>query len=185
MASERLLHHASKYILLAFLVLTMFAAGYLTASSLGNAARTWIPGDLSYPLKTAQEEVTLLLTADPTRRADLHREYAHRRMQEVQALVFEDRLEYLPETARDFTSHLEQALWDLYSAAGDDPQSASRLAAQLESDLLKQEDMLRLLVGISPETTHAEFYRIIQVSRTGLIALRGLLVHDGALEIQG
>ncbi len=157
----------------------LFAAGFLVASGLADAAQTWLPGDPTYFLKSAQEDLALGLATTPFRKASLHSEYANRRLLEAQALAFEGRYEQLPSTVADFSSHVEAALDETIQAAQDDPERGFILATRLKQVLDGQRELVALLASATPRSGSGEFGRVLQVSQTGLEALQDLLNPGG------
>ena len=66
-----------------FVFVALFGGGYVTASAAGAA----LPGDALYPIKLDLEQARLSLTTNRVRQAELHLEFAQRRMDEITALT--------------------------------------------------------------------------------------------------
>jgi Domain of unknown function (DUF5667) len=154
------------------LVCLLFLSGFLAANSLYAASPTWLPGDPTYFLKLAQEDLSLQLAASPARRASLHIEYAHRRMLEAQALVFEGRYDRLPLTVENFSGHVDSAVSEIRLAAARDPNQAAGLAGGFERTLAGQQDLFSLIASATPNPARLEFLHLMEVSRLGLADLQ-------------
>jgi hypothetical protein len=162
-----------------FLFGMLFAAGFLVASLSIEASQTWLPGDPPYPLKSAQENLALILATSPAKKASLHTEYASRRLLEAQALAFEGRYDQLPATVANFSFQVEAALKASEMTAEINPARGVILATQLERVLRGQSGLVALLAGATPEPGCAEFHRMLDVSQNGLDVLQGLLQPQG------
>jgi hypothetical protein len=154
---------------LAYLLLVslLFCAGRVSRASL-----TWMPGDLGYPLKTAMEELAVLVTPTSAGDARLHIQFAHRRMLEAQALVLEGRYEYIPATVADFSRHVDRTVGSVHRLARQDRAQAYRLALDLERVLNQQTSMVVLLAGFTPENARSDFERVLTISEGGVSELR-------------
>lgn len=60
-----------------------------------------VPGDWNYGMKRAGERVRLALTVDDRDRRDVHLAFAEQRTRELQALIQQDRIQYVPDLLRD------------------------------------------------------------------------------------
>ena len=157
------------------LVYLLLVSLLLCAGRLSAASPRWMPGDIGYPVKTAMEAVTVLVT--PTARGDaqLHIQFAHRRLLEAQALVLEGRYEYLPATVADFSRQVDQAVLSVHRIARQDRVQAYRLALDLERVLSQQTAMVVLLSGFTPEYARSDFQQVLTIARSGLSEVQKVL----------
>ncbi len=106
----------------------IFGGGAATA----YASQDALPGDALYPVKTMVEQAELMLTTDPQQKAELHVEFAQRRVAEIQALVAEGRLDLVPEVSQNLEQHLQKAEQLATQLAQEGhPEAAARVAVML------------------------------------------------------
>jgi hypothetical protein len=150
-----------------FLVSLLVCGGRLSRASLN-----WMPGDFSYPLKTAIEDLAVLGSPTAAGDARLHIQYAHRRVLEAQALVLEGRYDDIPETVADFSRHVDRAVASVHRLARQDRPQAYRLALELERVLSQQTSMVVLLAGFTPESARPDFERVLTIAEGGVSEVR-------------
>ena len=160
---------------LAYLLLV---AILLTAGRVSRASLNWMPGDFVYPLKTAIEELAVLVTPTAAGDARLHIQFAHRRVLEAQALVLEGRYEQIPETVADFSRHVDEAVRSVHRLARRDRTQAYRLALDLERVLNRQTSMVVLLAGFTPESARPDFERVLTIAEGGVSEVRKFVEED-------
>lgn len=161
------------------MVMLLVASAFLSASRLTLASRAWLPGDLLYPLKPMAEQAALLASLTKEGDAQLHIEFAHRRLIEAQSLVFENRYEQIPAAVADFDRHVSQAVLLVNQMAGDQQDEARSLATDLQQALSGQMGMLILLTNLTPDASQAEFQRLLMISENGVSGIRNVLPPDG------
>jgi hypothetical protein len=162
------------------LVVLMVTVIYFNIAGMMQSSRSWLPGDPLYPLKPVVEETRLLLSFSPQRDAELHIEYAHRRLIEVQALVFENRYDEIPATVANFDHHVSRAVLLVDQVAGAQKEQARGLASSLESTLVSQIGMVALLAEMTPEPTHADFKQLLEISTGGVDGIQQILSPDSS-----
>jgi hypothetical protein len=161
------------------LVVLLVASGFLSASRLTAASRAWLPGDLLYPLKPMAEQAALLASLTKEGDAQLHIQFAHRRLIEAQSLVFENRYEQIPAAVADFDHHVSQAVILVNQMAGVQQDEARSLATELQQALTGQMGMIILLTNLTPDTSQAEFHRLLIISEDGVLGVQNVLPPDG------
>ena len=162
---------AVQFLLLLLLVVSLFYSG----KNLLRASDTWLPGDVTYPLKRLMEQTTLLLTPSMEGKARLHIEYTQNRLLEVQALFFENRYDEVPSTVVNFTDHLVGAVQAVNNIAMTDPTTAKALAAELQNTLSGQIQLTYLMAGFMPSPTSIQYIRVGNISQDGLEAMQNVL----------
>ena len=142
------------------------------------ASRAWLPGDLLYPLKPMAEQAALLASLTKEGDAQLHIQFAHRRLIEAQSLVFENRYEQIPAAVADFDRHVSQAVILVNQMAGVQQDEARSLATELQQALTGQMGMIILLTNLTPDTSQAEFHRLLIISEDGVLGVQNVLPPD-------
>jgi Domain of unknown function (DUF5667)/Calx-beta domain len=150
-----------------FAIVTIFVFLFVvTTSSVAGAAQQAIPGDRLYPVKTSLERVNLALAFSQARRAQLHINYAERRLVEIRRLVVENRLEYLQATVNQFQSQAEQASLPLQTLESTNTSRAVALASQLKNVIDQQTESLPALPQDAPESARLEITRLLDVTKS-------------------
>jgi hypothetical protein len=153
-----------------FVLTLLFSLGRVSKASLN-----WLPGDLAYPLKLGFEETALFFSPTAAGDARLHTEFAHRRLLEAQALVFENRFEHIPGTVTKFSRQVDQAVGCVDRVARRDRGQAQALALNLERILSDQELMVGLLSGFTPPPERLDFQRMLIVAEDGVSAVQQVI----------
>jgi hypothetical protein len=113
-----------------FVLVALFGGGFATASAAGNA----LPGDALYPVKVNLEQARLALTINRVRKAELHLEFAQRRMEEINALAALGRYERVGPLAKQFNHQLSLALGSSPDLENLEPEESLRLEDQIYPD---------------------------------------------------
>jgi hypothetical protein len=74
------------------------------------ASQSAIPGDALYPIKTSLEQTRTSLSRDAASRAELHIEFAGKRLLEIEQLIAEGRFRNIAPTTIEFELHIQSAL---------------------------------------------------------------------------
>ena len=163
--------HAPRMALVYLLLVTLL----LSLGRVSTASLNWLPGDLVYPLKIGFEEAALFITPTAAGDARLHTQFAHRRLLEAQALVFENRFEQIPGTVADFSSHVDRAVHSVERVARRDRGLAQSLALDLERVLSNQTLMVELLAGFTPQPERANFQSVLTIAENGVSAVQQVI----------
>src|SRR5512139_2653057 len=94
--------------LMAAIVLVVFLFGGAGATAF--AARSALPGDALYPVKTSLEQTRVALSGSAYAQAQLNMRFAELRLQELNTLVGEGRYGDIDQVAREFEQHIQAAL---------------------------------------------------------------------------
>lgn len=148
----------------AVLLVAIVAGGTLTTSA------SSLPGDVLYPVKTAAEGVRLTLARDPDAVADLHLEFAQRRLEETRALAEAQRP--IPPAVLDNIMKETQRAEELFlgpSRGGPTPSDAAkaRLAMNLAKLTARQQAVLSQVMDQVPPHAQSPIQRIIGFSQGG------------------
>ena len=126
------------------------------------AARSAIPGDALYSLKTTFEETQLKLSKDAVNRAQLKISFAEERLEEISKLVQEGRYIEIKQTVLAFESAINGALIELETVSKTDPTQAAQLATEITAALSKYAEVLTNLAVTVPEVIRAEVNRALE-----------------------
>jgi hypothetical protein len=129
------------------------------------AAQAALPGDILYPVKTTLEQTRLSLTTDSASQAQLHLEFAQRRLDELSAIISSGRLEEINRVAAEFEFHIEKAIAAFQMVAAEDPLKAQELANHIATTLSHYAQTLSSLIATAPETVRPTLTRAISTSR--------------------
>lgn len=139
------------------------------------AASEALPGEVLYPVKLAYEKVQLSASLSTANDANLHIEFAQRRLAEIQKSVEEGRSEPVTAAVEDMQWQVGQTIKLLENAAISDPVKAHEVALDLQTVLNKEKAALRDLVGKTPAQTSHALENAARVSEQGLLAVQGIL----------
>ena len=140
-------------------LIAVLLLGSIGATSV--AAKSAIPGDALYSLKTTVEQTQLKLSKDAANRAQLKISFAEERLEEISKLVEEGRYLEIQETVLAFESAINGALLELESVTKTDPSRAAELATEITAALSKYAVVLTSLASSVPEVIQAEVNRAL------------------------
>ena len=140
-------------------LIAVLLLGSIGATSV--AAKSAIPGDALYSLKTTVEQTQLKLSKDAANRAQLKISFAEERLEEISKLVEEGRYLEIQETVLAFESAINGALLELESVTKTDPSRAAELATEITAALSKYAVVLTSLASSLPEVIQAEVNRAL------------------------
>jgi hypothetical protein len=142
------------------IVLLLFGGAGATA----YAAQGALPGDALYNLKTSLEATQVRLSRDAARQAQLHLDFAQRRLDEIASLIAEGRFDDIGTATSEFEAHVQQAINALEIVSAGDPQRAKALAFQISSALSRYSQVLRGMLTEVPETVKPAMEKAILTS---------------------
>jgi hypothetical protein len=140
-------------------LIAVLLLGSIGATSV--AAKSAIPGDALYSLKTTFEETQLKLSKDAVNRAQLKISFAEERLDEINKLVQEGRYLEIKPTVLAFESAINGALLELETVSKTDPTQAAQLATEITAALSKYAIVLTNLAASVPEVIRAEVNRAL------------------------
>ena len=149
-------------------VIALIAVMFVLLSGAGAtayAAKNALPGDVLYQVKTGLEQAQVRLTADAVRQAQLHLEFAERRLEEIAALIDDGRFAEIDRAAGEFEYHVQQAIQAMQVVSGEDPARANQLASQIANALTRYGLMLSDMLNRIPDTIRPSVERAIITSR--------------------
>ena len=152
----------SAVVVMAVMVL-LFSGGAMTA----YASRAALPGDALYTVKTGIERTEVTFSKSSAVQAELHLQFAQRRLDEMATLINEGRFNNVSMTSAQFEYHVQQAVTLFQTIAAGNPAQASALASQVSTTLTRYTQSLNSMLTNVPETTRSTMTRAIQVSNSG------------------
>lgn len=147
-------------------------------SGVALASQNALPGDPLYPVKLQVEEVALALTPSNAGDAQLHIEFAGRRLSEIQGLVQAGRYDPIPGTVNQFESDVSEALDAVERIAIQDEAEGKTLAASLQSGLQEEASGLQPLTSQAPASTRAQLARALNVYQEANQAAQALITDE-------
>ena len=150
-------------VVLMAVMLLVVSGGAMTA----YASRAAMPGDALYTVKTGIERTEVTFSKSPAVQAELHLQFAQKRLDEMSALIKEGRFSNVSKTSTQFEYHVQQAVILLQIVAAGNPTQASALTTQVSTTLTRYTQTLNTMLTNVPETTRSSMTRAIQVSSSG------------------
>ena len=129
------------------------------------AAQSALPGDVLYKVKMSIEQTQVRLAADAAKLAELHLEFAERRLDEISGLIAEGRYVEIERATQEFEYHVQQALIAMQTVAAGDPLRAQVLAARVNAALTEYAQTLSGMMIKVPEGSRASMQRAINTSQ--------------------
>jgi hypothetical protein len=115
-------------------------------------------------LKTGLEATQLKLSLDAARQAQLHLDFAERRLDEIASLIADGRFDDIETATNEFEAQVQQAINALETVSAGDPQRAKVLASQISSALSRYTLILREMLTEVPEPVKPSVEKAIQTS---------------------
>lgn len=148
---------------LAVLLTLAFLLGSVGATTL--AAQAALPGDALYLVKTGLEDTRVELARDPAFEADLHLQFAKRRLDEMIALIQDRRLDQLSKTVAEFQIHIDRSLQAAGRLAGSDPARAQQLNQEISTSLARYAQALSTLLAAAPDPARPAVQQALEASQ--------------------
>jgi hypothetical protein len=143
------------------IALFLFSGAGITA----YAAQSALPGDALYTIKTSIEQTQVRLAADAAKIAELHLEFAERRLEEISGLIIEGRYGDIDRATQEFEYHVQQALTAMQTVAAGDPLRAQALAVRVTAALTEYARSLSSMMINVPEDSRASIQRALDTSQ--------------------
>ncbi len=135
------------------------------AGATAYAAQSSLPGDALYALKTGLEETQVRLSHDAARQAELHLDFAERRLVEIASLISQGRFEDIHTATSEFEAHVQQAIQSLEIVSAGDPARAKELTAHIAATLSSYTQVLQGMLTSVPDTVKPAVEKAILASR--------------------
>ena len=163
----------------AMLIVILATFGMTTAS--GYA----LPGDVLYPVKTLLEDFQRVVVMDEVNEAQLHLRFAANRLEEVAALLAQERFDDIPPAMMGFESEMREAIWALVGVAGEGQPPVRALESLLDEDFNNRARVINDLMSKAPGEAQPAIDQAIGVLLEESNALKALLVEIDPENIPG
>jgi hypothetical protein len=176
----------STFVALIVVVLMLFGG----ASATAYASQSALPGDALYPVKTSLELTQISLANDAYLRAQLHLEFAQRRMNEITELLLQGRNTDVVFAASEFEVYIQKAMEATQIVLLSDPERGAELSRLVSQALLEYAVALKSVLVNAPEVIKPAVEKALLVSQDGAgdeIEIVGVVasISDIELEIDG
>ncbi len=146
----------------AFLTLLIILFGGVGATAF--ASQSALPGDALYPVKTSLEQTQIALARDAYQRALLHLDFAQRRLDEMNALVGENRYTDIEKASNEFEDYVQRAIDELQVVMTADSVRGTDLSNRITQALLSYSMMLKNILVKVPEAVRPTVEKAITTS---------------------
>ena len=176
----------STFVALMVVVLMLFGG----ASATAYASQSALPGDALYPVKTSLELTQISLANDAYLRAQLHLEFAQRRMNEITELLLQGRNTDVVFAASEFEVYIQKAMEATQIVLLSDPERGAELSRLVSQALLEYAVALKSVLVNAPEVIKPAVEKALLVSQDGVgdeIEIVGVVasISDTELGIDG
>jgi len=137
------------------------------ASVTAYASQSALPGDGLYAVKTRLELAQVALEADAYSEAQLHLQFAQRRMDEINELLLQGRGDDVDLATSEFEYHIQSAIEDLGNVLASDPELGAELSKKVSNALLDYAIRLKTVLLNSPELVKPAVENALLVSQDG------------------
>ncbi len=151
----------------AMVVIVIFSA-LVFSSTIALASQNALPGETLYPVKTSLEKAHLAFTFSPLKTAQLHIQYADRRLKEMQILSESNNYDNFDVAINNMGQHVTQALQVLQSESVKDANNTRELAEEVQSTLIRQKQTLAYLKSKAPTKNQAVLQQAVDMSSQAL-----------------
>ncbi len=166
----------SPVMLMGIIVVFVLAA----TSGVAYAANNSLPGDGFYPLKKSIENAQLTFNQSESSAAELHLDFAGKRLSEATLLLQEKRTQNADQPIKDYTDQIEAALSYLDEGALLPAEEHVTFARRLVKDLPELQTHLQSLAGNAPPTAQTPIDAALSISQ--LAYQRALAILAGRRE---
>jgi hypothetical protein len=130
------------------LVLVVLFGG---ASATAYAAQSALPGDALYPVKTSLEQTRITLANDAYNQAQLHLQFAQRRLNEIKELLAQGRTNDIEFASSEFEYYIQEAMKASQIVLAADSERGAELNKLVSQALLEYAGALKSVLLTAPE----------------------------------
>jgi hypothetical protein len=171
--------------ILALIVVAVMLFG--GASATAYASQSALPGDALYPIKTSLELTQISLANDAYLRAQLHLEFAQRRMNEITELLLQGRNSDVEFASSEFEYYIQQAMEATQTVIAADPERGAELSKLVSQALLDYAVALKSVLLDVPEAVKPAVEKALLISEDGAgdeIEIFGIVVSISDVEVE-
>lgn len=148
------------------IILSIFICCFFICTAFAQEVAESLPDDPIYLAKRHIETARLNAAVDPLEKADLHTEFAQRRLAEINSMVTRGKPEFVGDLVRDYENAMTGAT-DEINRARSQGKNVSEALRAVERSTSKHTEVLTNLLDKVPEDAKPAIRRSIAVSRQG------------------
>jgi len=169
-----------------FVVVVLFGG----ASATAYASQSALPGDALYPLKTSLEQTQITLANDAYYQAQLHLEFAQRRLNEIKELLSQGRTNDIEFASSEFEYYIQEAMKASQIVQAANPQRGFELNKLVSQALLDYASALKSVLVSAPEAVKPVVEKALLASQDGAgeeVEIFGVVasITDIDIEVEG
>jgi hypothetical protein len=171
--------------ILALIVVAVMLFG--GASATAYASQSALPGDALYPIKTGLELTQISLANDAYLEAQLHLEFAQRRMNEIKELLLQGRISDVELASSEFEKYIQQAMEATQTVIAADPDRGAELSKLVSQSLLEYAVALKSVLLNVPDAVKPAVEKALMISEDGVgdeIEVIGIVIAISNLEVE-
>jgi hypothetical protein len=171
--------------ILALIVVAVMLFG--GASATAYASQSALPGDALYPIKTGLELTQISLANDAYLEAQLHLEFAQRRMNEIKELLLQGRSSDVEFASSEFEYYIQQAMEATQTVIAADPERGAELSKLVSQALLDYAVALKSVLLNVPDAVKPAVEKALLISEDGVgdeIEVIGIVVSISNSEVE-
>jgi hypothetical protein len=115
-------------------------------------------------VKTGLEQTRVTITGDANDQAQLHLEFAQRRLEEITALIAQGRFRNVSQATEAFEADVQKALAAFQVVAKNDPARSGELASKIAAALSQYAQVLNTLAIDAPDVVRPEVEKALQLT---------------------
>ncbi len=146
-----------------FVIVVLFGGATATA----YASQTALPGDALYPVKTSLEQTRISLANDAYNQAQLHLQFAQRRLNEIKELLAQGRTNDIEFASSEFEHYVQEAMKAAQIVMAADSERGAELNKLVSQALLDYASALKSVLVAAPEAVKPVVEKAMLVSQDG------------------
>jgi hypothetical protein len=146
-----------------FVIVVLFGGATATA----YASQTALPGDALYPVKTSLEQTRISLAYDAYNQAQLHLQFAQRRLNEIKELLAQGRTNDIEFASSEFEHYVQEAMKAAQIVMAADSERGAELNKLVSQALLDYASALKSVLMAAPEAVKPVVEKAMLVSQDG------------------
>ena len=169
------------------LVLVILFGG---VSATAYAAQSALPGDALYPVKTSLEQTRITLANDAYNQAQLHLQFAQRRLNEIKELLAQGRTNDIEFASSEFEYYIQEAMKASQIVLAADSERGAELNKLVSEALLEYAGALKSVLVTAPEAVKPVVEGALLASQEGAgdkVEIFGIVaaISETEIEIDG
>ncbi len=146
-----------------FVIVVLFGGATATA----YASQTALPGDALYPVKTSLEQTRISLANDAYNQAQLHLQFAQRRLNEIKELLAQGRTNDIEFASSEFEHYVQEAMKAAQIVMAADSERGAELNKLVSQALLDYASALKSVLVAAPEAVKPVVEKAMLASQDG------------------